>query len=320
MSSFVINIKDVYRTNGEKWLWQLPEVIEEVILRLNLTELEPVPHLSYSYVALGFQQQRPIAIKISPDSNSLQNEIIALKSFSSYGTAEVLATGDNFLLMERALPGTPLMNHLPDRDKDLLPVMGKILQRLHSAPLPTSHHFPHLKDLLKSLDKDWPITTSLLEKARQLRDNLLTTAGPDVLLHTDLHGNNVLENKNHWLVIDPRPAIGDEIFDVTPFLHTPTNLIRRKDFSAIIQQRAGYFAELYGTTTQKIIGWSFVRAVSTWASAKKHHSCFAGYWQQLAEFFLGEMPTTTSPEKSPINSTPIATISQKTSIPSLVTG
>lgn len=50
--------------------------------------------------------------------------------------------------------------------------------------------------------------TEYLEKARILKNQLLSISYPEVLLHGDLHQKNILLNNDHWLVIDPKGIIG----------------------------------------------------------------------------------------------------------------
>jgi streptomycin 6-kinase len=53
-----------------------------------------------------------------------------------------------------------------------------------------------------------------------LRD-LVPTQGEHVLLHQDLHGENVLAaQREPWLVIDPKPLAGEREFSVAPIVRS----------------------------------------------------------------------------------------------------
>lgn len=94
---------------------------------------------------------------------------------------------------------------------------------MHQAPLPKDNHFPHIKDWLVTLDKEWNIPRFHLEKARILKNTLLETQAASVLLHGDLHQDNILSNGNDWLIIDPKGVIGPPINEMWAFVEDPKN-------------------------------------------------------------------------------------------------
>lgn len=42
-----------------------------------------------------------------------------------------------------------------------------VMQTLHQANIPEDHTFPHIKDWLTTLDKDWNIPNHFLQKAKK---------------------------------------------------------------------------------------------------------------------------------------------------------
>ncbi len=107
---------------------------------------------------------------------------------------KVLAKDDGMLLLERAMPGTSLKDYFPNQEQESIEIACGVMKKLHQASIPEGHNFPHIKDWLKALDKDWNIPKHYLQKARKLRDQLLQTSELDVLLHGDLHHDNILQN------------------------------------------------------------------------------------------------------------------------------
>lgn len=41
------------------------------------------------------------------------------------------------------------------------------------------------------------------------------------MLHVDLHHDNILQNGNEWLVIDPKGVVGEPAYEVAAFIHNP---------------------------------------------------------------------------------------------------
>ena len=109
------------------------------------------------------------------------------------------------------------------------------------------------------------IPNHYLQKARKLRDQLLQTSEADVLLHGDLHHDNILQNGDDWLVIDPKEVIGEPAYEVAAFIRNPIpELLTHADAPNIILNRITRFAELLELPSQRILDWCFVQAVLSW--------------------------------------------------------
>ena len=66
--------------------------------------------------------------------------------------------------------------------------------------------------------EQWP-DTGLVREGLRLFKELPRTAPMEVLLATDLHAGNVLRSEREpWLVIDPKPFVGDPAYDATQHL------------------------------------------------------------------------------------------------------
>ena len=162
-----------------------------------------------------------------------------------------------------------------------------VMQKLHQANIPEGHNFPHIKDWLTALDKDWNIPNHYLQKARKLRDELLQTSKPDVLLHGDLHHDNTLQNGDDWLVIDPKGVMGEPAYEVAAFIRNPMpELLNHADASTIIHNRITCFAELLELPSERIIDWCFVQAVLAWVWALED-GCDASYFEKITGIFDG---------------------------------
>ena len=114
-------------------------------------------------------------MKISLDEVSLDKEANALTAFANYGAVEMLAHNKEALLLQRAVPGNLLKNQFPKGQPNAIKIACDVAKRLHQAPLPKWSHFPHIKDWLSTLDKEWNIPRFHLEKARKLKNILLNT-------------------------------------------------------------------------------------------------------------------------------------------------
>ena len=143
------------------------------------------------------------------------------------------------LLLECCEPGDPLSGVGID---EALQVYSSLLPRLWIAAGPP---FTPLADeaasWIASLPTSWeradrPVDLRLLELALESLEWLRTTQGPQVLVHQDLHGGNILRaQREPWLVIDPKPLAGEREFSLAPivrgaeFGHSRNAVVRRLD-------------------------------------------------------------------------------------------
>ncbi|MBL3285281.1 Aminoglycoside/hydroxyurea antibiotic resistance kinase family protein [Rickettsiales endosymbiont of Paramecium tredecaurelia] len=290
MTTFHSNIISIYGEKGKAWLDELPKLVSATSSKLDLRDLQEVTNLTYNYVLSGFQSDNPIILKLGLDNEALAREAFALKCFTGCGAVTVLSEDDGMLLLERAVPGTSLQDYFPTKKKESIEIAFGVIKKLHQANITTTHNFPHIKDWLAALDEEWNIPNDYLQKARQLRDELLQTSKPDVLLHGDLHHDNILQNGEDWLVIDPKGVIGEPAYEVAAFIRNPIpELLNHADAPNIIHNRVTRFAELLGIPAKRIHDWCFVQAVLAWVWALED-DCEASYFQQLTKIFDVMLP------------------------------
>ena len=268
MKLFEKNICSLQGKKGQQWLADLPRVVVQIKKAYGLSGLKPVENLSYNYVLSGFRGDQPVVLKLGIDNEALKREASALRAFMGFGAVTVLAESDGMLLLQRAVPGESLKSYFPQSDNEAVSITCQCLKRLHQAPIPKSKTFPHIQDWLMILNQDWPIPENYLQTARALRDRLLQTATQDVLLHGDLHHDNILQNGDDWLVIDPKGVIGEAAYEVAAFIRNPIPELLAVDTAAnIIYHRIGLFATILGVEQQRILDWCFVQAVLSWCWA-----------------------------------------------------
>ena len=269
----------------EQWLADLPKLIAQLESTYRLSDLKPVEHLTYNYVLSGFQDSQAIVLKLGADTGGLITEAAALKAFAGLGVVKVLAQGDGFLLLERAMSGISLKSYFPAKDGDAVHLVCQCIKRLHRAAIPKAHSFPHIKDWLAALDERGTIPANYLQKAQNIRDTLLATSAASVLLHGDLHHDNLLQHGNHWLAIDPKGVIGEPAYEVAAFIRNPlSQLLRQENAANIINDRITRFANTLELSASRIRDWCFVQAVLAWVwSLEDGHDTL--YFRQLTQFF-----------------------------------
>ncbi len=266
MEALTKNILDIYGDQGKDWLKALPNLTAKLANKHQLTDLQPVANMSFNYVATGLQNKKPIILKLGANNKALAKEATCLQAFAQHGAAEVIASEPGMILIQRANPGTTLKEYFPSKDKQATSILCERIQQLHTAEVPKQHNFLNLKELLTTLDNDLAIPLDILSKARQLRGDLLASTDNVVLLHGDLHHENILKHGDSWLAIDPKGFVGDPVFEVCAFIHNPIpELLEQANPERIINNRIKYCADLLGFPIQRIQDWLFVKSALCWA-------------------------------------------------------
>lgn len=271
MNSLRKTITSLYGKSGKEWLTNLPHLITQLSEKWDLDILEPYDHLSYHYVVrTRLKKNNQLAVlKIGFDHETTQQEIAALSFYQGNGCVKLLAYENNVcaLLLEQANPGIPLSKLFPLRDSQAVAATYTLIQRLHAYSLPCADHaqFPHIKDIVNALNTTYgpSIPLLLLQKARFLAAQLMESATQTVLLHGDLHQDNIVSNeKTEWIAIDPQGIIGEPAYEMGAFLYNPLNqLADHPDAATFIENRIIQFSELSNISTTRIAQWAFVRAI-----------------------------------------------------------
>jgi streptomycin 6-kinase len=247
------------------WFAALPGTVAALAERWSLRLGPPFePGGQCSWVAPAGEGR---VLKVGWTHDEARDEAAGLRAWDGHGTVRVLAEhvegGTTALLLERAVPGTPLTG-LSDPEQDV--VLTTLLRRLWIEPA-AGHPFRPLAALcdawateaeVELADLDPGLVRAGLALFRSLpRDHV-----PAVLLPTDLHAGNVLAARREpWLVIDPKPYVGDPAYDVLQhLLDHPDRLVA--DPRGFARRVAG----LAGLDAERVLLWLFARSVveSAW--------------------------------------------------------
>jgi len=281
MTVFQQNILTLYGERGKKWLNELPSILATSIEKYGLSQLEPVSNMSFNFVARGYLSNKPIIVKLGLNSHALLMEAQCLKAFKDHGCPDVIVNTDNLIIMDCAEPGTTLKKYFPFQDNEATSIVCHVVKNLHAAHIPANHCFCHVHELLTALDKEIDIPNVILKKARELRDKLLDSTTKEVLLHGDLHHDNLLKRGSEWIAIDPKGFIGDPVFELAAFLCNPIpELLQERNPKEILIERIKSCATHFNLTEQRIYDWLYVKSVLCWAWSLED-KLEPTYWQQL---------------------------------------
>ncbi|MCS5709848.1 aminoglycoside phosphotransferase family protein [Candidatus Berkiella aquae] len=293
-SQLLSNIVKVHGKVGEEWLASLNERVDHFAKIWGLTQLNALSPLTYHYVLSAHKKDyaQPVVLKLGVPNPELSREISALRQYHGKG-APLLIEHDakqGALLMDAVVPGTTLKSYFPLHEAATLPIVAKVIQQLHLVKMPDSTDFVTIQQWHRSLmlaKASTFIPEDILAQAQQLSEQLIATQTKTVLLHGDLHHDNILVGKNNtWLAIDPKGIIGDPTYEVGAFIRNPIpQLLQQSDAKAIMRQRIAGLASILKFDPDRVIQWAFVQAVlaACW-SIEENDKASADYFMRCAKF------------------------------------
>lgn len=265
MKAFKKNIISVYGRKGKDWLLDLDRKVQILQKHWQLSQISPVENMTYNYVAKAVNPHNiPVVLKIVCDEKCFLDEINALKHFNGKGSIDLIDFYPEYqaLLLQQAIPGTSLKSFYPEKIDFVMDAYVSVVKRIHNHPLPEKGKFSFIDSWLEALDrvKLNKIPKPLIDKALQLKNNLLRSMKDIRLLHGDLHLENILQNGNEWLCIDPKGVLGEIAFEIAAFDFLDQDEIN-KNASAEFNDRIGKIASKAGLSFQRVKDWVFVRLI-----------------------------------------------------------
>lgn len=260
------------------WLAALPARVEELAERWGLRLDDPFePGGNCAWVAPGVDRHgRDVVLKVAWHHTEARHEAEGLVALAGHGAVELFRfehltpTGSldpdgadtTAMLLERCRPGVEL-RALPEAQQHA--VITGLLRQVWAVDLPPTHPFRPLSTMVD----EWTASAERrLAEHRGRMDEGLARHGlalfralardttREVLLATDLHAGNVLSSERApWLIIDPKPYVGDPHYDVTQHLLNCESL--RADPIGLSDE----VAALAGLDPDRVRQWLFARCV-----------------------------------------------------------
>jgi streptomycin 6-kinase len=252
------------------WLAGLPGVVEQIASEWGLELGEPyLPGGQCAWVAPardGVGDQLVLKVGWRHRESEHEAETLqfrdgdgAVRCFKALSLADTTA-----LLLERCVPGEQLGKALPEPEQDV--VIAGLMRRLWAREPSDGQPFGSLARMCDQW-ADWfelefetdgrGLDPGLARAGMAALRELPRTADRQVLLCTDLHASNVLSSQREpWLVIDPKPFIGDPAFE--PAQHMLNCEERLTSDPEGLSRR---MAELLELDVDRVRLWLFARCV-----------------------------------------------------------
>lgn len=183
---------------------------------------------------------------------------------------------------------------VPSHDPEATAATIGVLRRLHAADVVEG--LPDVatlgQDFARHLGTDAGrdvLPRAFVRRAAQLLDDPCASAPRRVVLHGDLHHDNVLRGGDGWVAIDPHGMVGDPGFDIGPLLYNP-DTERPDDLLALVPLRVEQLADGLDLPLDRAVTWGFVAAVlsEVWDAGSDDYA--GGPVLAVAELLVRRLP------------------------------
>jgi streptomycin 6-kinase len=287
-------IPTCFGDRGRAWIAGLPDLLADLCRRWDLTVTGPAfGGGTHSYVVPVAGAGRSDAVlKIPVLDTENYAESAALRCYAGDGAVRLYRADpvSGALLMERA--GGEAAQHGYERGEigtdTVIEVAGGLVRRLRrppsgdlscpapvpsssSAPLPVrapDHPFPLVRETVERWIEEFPrqheaigrpLDAALFAETTGLLAELLAPDGPEVIVNRDAHLLNILAaDREPWLVIDPKPMVGEAAFDGG---HLLWDILRHRPTTGQARYLLDGLSEAMAVDRARLRAWCLVRTV-----------------------------------------------------------
>ncbi|MBO9130743.1 aminoglycoside phosphotransferase family protein [Bacillus sp. 165] len=275
---FARSTVEIFAEKGKQWLNELPLLLEDCATRWSLKIQDPFPNLTYNYVIPVLCTNGTEAVlKLGVPCLEFSHEAHALRQYDGKGIVRPLAcdTEKGAMLLEKLTPGQSLASITDEEHATSL--IGQVMKQLWKQE-PKQHSFPAISNWAKGLERmriyfeggTGPFPKQLVEKAESLFPQLIASISSPLLLHGDLHHDNVLSaNREPWLAIDPKGVIGEAEYETVAYLRN--HLLNHPNPKAILRQRIDQLSSELQLDRERMLSWGLCHCIlSSWWSIEDH--------------------------------------------------
>ncbi len=268
-NGFKKNVLKNFGDRGRDWIPRFPDILEECRARWRLTLGAPMEDLSINYVTFAKTETgEEVVLKIGVPHREMETEIEALQIYNGRRMVRCLDADLRLgaILLKRITPGRMLKNLGNNRQE--AQIAARLMKEL-PVPAPEEHYLPTFaqwttKAFRRTREafgpEGGPLPVVLLDQAEQAFKGIQDSGRKAVLLHGDLHHENILyDEERGWTAIDPKGVIGDPCLEVGRYLHNqlPRDMpLREKERR--IDERVEILSSELGECEQRIRSCGFV--------------------------------------------------------------
>ncbi len=190
-----------------------------------LSQLEQIDYYSVNCIFKCISKKYgSCVLKIGIPCVETKTEYEMLREYGDKGFCKAYEAdiANGVLLIEQIKPGTQLRSE-PNLDKRLH-IFSHLLRNLHIEPTNKEAYPTYMGWVSRITEymhgrKEYGELYTKMRKAEEICSGLCQKYKGEMLLHGDLHHDNILLGENKcYRIIDPKGVVGDAVFDVPRFI------------------------------------------------------------------------------------------------------
>ncbi len=273
------SIRDFFGDEGEHWLAALPGLVAARCRDWSLELIgEPFGGGTHSFVApvrCGDGSVAVLKVPFVDEENA--GEPAGLYCYAGDGAVRLFDfdPGSGAMLLEWARPGVPLLRQptpplegAPENAGKVL-IAAELYRRLRREPGELPPGYPAPPSAVEAVAEwaQWSddpeivaaLPALLLDRARRWCAELAELDGPLLIVNRDTHlGNIVAAEREPWLLIDPKPYLGEAAYDAGFLI---LKQVQSEPNPADARRMIAMTADALGVDRERARGWAFMRAV-----------------------------------------------------------
>lgn len=206
---------------GSQFFDTMQKTLESCAEKWGLTVDDLIPYYSVNCIfACHSEQYGEAILKIGRKYDEAATEAGMLAEYNGRKFCRLYAEDvkNGALLIEKLSPGRNLFYHTSAEQR--IAAFAGLYNNLHIPPRGVAA-YPTYRGWIERFIKLAEGRGEVREhggKALDLYDKLVKTYGRTMLLHGDLHHENILSDGDSYRIIDPKGVIGDPVFDCSRFI------------------------------------------------------------------------------------------------------
>ncbi len=243
-----------------------PDKLEHYLTTWNLSDSQPLAQTvtSHLYTVKSGQDRAVLKLLLPYGLEDESRGGIALAYWNGHGAVRLLNRSADAQLLEYA-DGEDLVALVRrGEDEQATAIIADVLHQLHTSPPPFPEGLVPLRRWFRSLfrkaDEDRQAgNSSVYVRAADLAENLLAAPRDVVVLHGDIHHENIrYRDGRGWLAFDPKGLVGERTYDTANTLCNPYAVKEIVHIEARLLRNAAILADRTNIDLSRLLAFLFV--------------------------------------------------------------
>jgi streptomycin 6-kinase len=210
----------------------------------------------------------PAVLKLFKPPREEAGSPLALIHYGGEGAVRVIAHDERVMLTHRALPGAPLSDLVrAGRDDEATEILCRVAAALHArgaagGDWTTVEEWGAGFERHRRSARADHLPSEIVDEAQRIFLDLCRSQSERVLLHGDLHHDNILYDEQlGWLSIDPKGVLGEREYELGAALRNPVGLCHVYTDPDVMRRRVRIVCGRLGVVLDRVLRWCFAQAV-----------------------------------------------------------